>query len=110
MEFHDLRLILEPTIWSQSYSLPSRLSTTPILFVSIFVSYLFQRRLGAVEGTEAILNHPYFDRVDIEGITQGSLEPSYVPRPLPEYLMNSNSLSSLCSKKYRGDQRLFEGF
>lgn len=66
------------------------------------------RRLGIQEGsTRAILDHPFFAKVDVEGIKQ--------MRVVPEFIPSSNQhhepLSSLMPvKPFHGDQMLFKEF
>lgn len=66
------------------------------------------RRLGVSEGsTRAILEHPFFANVDVEGIKNGTLTPEFTPTPNQHHEPLSNLMPV---RPFNGDQTLFHDF
>ncbi|RYG96872.1 hypothetical protein EON65_53755 [archaeon] len=66
------------------------------------------RRLGVSEGsTRAILEHPFFANVDVEGIKNGTVTPEFIPTPNQHHEPLSNLMPV---RPFNGDQTLFHDF
>ena len=69
---------------------------------------IFHRRLGVQEGsTRAILDHPFFANVDIEGIKNRTVVPEFTPAPNQHHEPLSNLMPV---RPFNGDQSLFAEF
>ena len=65
-------------------------------------------RMGVQEGyTSVILEHEFFNDLDVEGLVNGTLKPVHIPSP-PQSNAPISSLPPI--KAFRGDQSLFEFF
>ncbi len=57
--------------------------------------------------TRAILDHPFFSNVDIEGIKSRSVVPEFIPTPNAHHEPLSNLMPV---RPFNGDQSLFAEF
>ncbi len=66
-----------------------------------------KNRLGYADGTESILQHTFFDNIDINSINSGRYVPEYIPEKVTDY----DPLTDLPGiKPFKGDQCIFKGF
>ena len=65
-------------------------------------------RIGIKEGsTMSILNHAYFDGLDLAAVRTCSLLPMYIP---PPSVYNDPLFNLPGVKRFRGDQAVFDSF
>lgn len=57
--------------------------------------------------TRYILQHKYFEKLDIPSLEAGTLKPSFVPEPITSYA-HINTLPA--AKPFKGDQQVFAEF
>jgi len=66
-------------------------------------------RLGYVEGTEAILTHPFFSAFDVQSLKSCTAVPEYIPEML-DYSSYESVKNLPNVRAYKGDQCIFKEF